>query len=41
MNPMWIKLALVIVVVFGIGLWQVFDINRELRKEKSASDEAE
>ncbi len=41
MNPMWIKLALVILVAFGLGFWQLYDVNKELRKKEPVSGEDE
>lgn len=32
MDLMTVKLALVVVGVLGLGLWQLYDVNRELKK---------
>lgn len=34
MNIVLIELILVVVVALGLGLWQLVDINRELRKSR-------
>ncbi len=40
MDLIFLELILVVVVALGLGLWQLWDINRELKKdrEKARSD---
>ncbi len=34
MHIKMLELVLIVVVVLGLGFWQLFDINRELRKDR-------
>jgi len=34
MNIVLIELIVVAVVALGLGLWQLWDVNRELRKDR-------
>lgn len=38
MNLMMVKLILVVVGLLGIGLWQLYDVNRELKKHGDADE---
>lgn len=36
MDLMTVKLALVVIGVLGVAIWQLYDVNRELRKHDEA-----
>lgn len=40
MNIKVFELVLVALVAFGLGFWQLYDINRELRKGKQKDKQA-
>ncbi|MEE4639692.1 MAG: hypothetical protein V2J42_13220 [Wenzhouxiangella sp.] len=33
MNIIWLELILVAVVALGLGFWQLYDVNKELKKD--------
>lgn len=41
MNIIVWELILVLVVALGLGFWQLYDINRELRKDRDKAKQAE
>lgn len=34
----WIEIVLVAVVALGFGLWQLWSVNREIRRDRDAKD---
>lgn len=34
MNIIVLELLLVVVVAFGLGFWQLYDVNKELKKDR-------
>ena len=41
MNIAVLELILVMTVVLGLGLWQLWDVNRELRKDRETEKQSE
>lgn len=41
MNIAVLELILVMTVVLGLGLWQLWDVNRELRKDRETEEQPE
>ena len=41
MNIIVIELIVVLGVALGLGFWQLYDVSRELRKDKEKSDNQE
>ncbi|MBY6204884.1 hypothetical protein [Halomonas denitrificans] len=37
MDLIFLELILVVVVALGLGLWQLWDVNRELKKDRDAA----
>lgn len=38
MNVKILELVLIVVVAFGIGFWQLYDVNKELKKDRDRED---
>lgn len=38
MNIVLIELIVVVVIALGLGFWQLWDVNRELRKDRERDD---
>lgn len=38
MNIVLIELIVVVVIALGLGFWQLWDVNRELRKDRERND---
>lgn len=38
-NIVLIELIVVVVIALGLGFWQLWDVNRELRKDRERGDE--
>jgi cytoskeletal protein RodZ len=41
MDLITLKLILVIALVAGLGIWQLYDVNRELRNQPNENDSAD
>ncbi len=41
MNIAVLELIVVAVVALGLGLWQLYDVNKELRKHKQPDEESD
>lgn len=40
MDIIWLELILVAVVALGLGFWQLYDVNKEIKKDREQNRDA-